>query len=83
MPGNLSHVNSELVWWSDASQTGWAIPYPAIMCHATCKDTTDASFPHACIYCHLDTEDEDAMMMQGQDDEESEVGGGHPTIVPL
>lgn len=53
------------------------------MCHATCKDTTDASFPHACIYCHLDTEDEDAMMMQGQDDEESEVGGGHPTFVPL
>ena len=53
--------HSRLVWWSASAQKGWAIEYPSIMCHATCKETGEGGFPHACIYCHLDTGDEVGM----------------------
>jgi hypothetical protein len=62
------HARSELVWWSAAGNKGWALPYPSIMCHATCRDTTsEGAFPHPCIYCHLDAGDYDEFGPNGDD----------------
>eukprot|EP01112_Ceratiomyxa_fruticulosa_P022528 TRINITY_DN827_c0_g1_i1.p1 TRINITY_DN827_c0_g1~~TRINITY_DN827_c0_g1_i1.p1 ORF type:complete len:220 (+),score=67.63 TRINITY_DN827_c0_g1_i1:186-845(+) len=78
--GTLFVTSQRVVWLSSFSaEKGYALTFPYIMLHAISRDIS-SGFPHPCIYCQLDSEEDDAGMMDGSEDEEegseNEVEGG-------
>ena len=52
------------IHWVPASHDAepYTCTFPQIIVHATSKDTS--SFPHPCIYCHIDTPDDSVEEVQ-------------------
>lgn len=54
----LTKYCRRVIWMKDESDTGYAIDFYHLMCHAIARETS-SEIPQPCIYCQLDTDSDE------------------------